>query len=136
MDEKLFQELCNSRKEALVIKFIGDWLVVQKNKRNKRVNYDQGKSLSNNAPRDPGSSKIKGIFVSLKRISIDKKIVGPYHLDKTSKKWRFDKSGPTPEARHLAPRGDPRAKVESSFLEPHLAISGSSYKTGKTFNSH
>lgn len=52
----------------------------------KRVNYGQKHFLSNNAPRDPGSSKIKGLDVSLKGISVDSKTVGPNQLDTISKK--------------------------------------------------
>lgn len=55
----------------------GDWLLVQRKKYNKIVTYGQGKSLSNNAPRDLGSSKIKGIDVFLKTISVDSKTTKP-----------------------------------------------------------
>lgn len=36
-----------------IVAVCGDYLVVQRKKRNKRVSYGQGKSLSNNMPRDP-----------------------------------------------------------------------------------
>ncbi|KAI5386992.1 hypothetical protein KIW84_073223 [Lathyrus oleraceus] len=64
----------------------GDWLVVERKKRNKRVSYGQGKYLSNNEPRDSRSSKIKGIDVSLKGISVDSKTVRLKELDTVSKK--------------------------------------------------
>ncbi|KAI5442157.1 hypothetical protein KIW84_011284 [Lathyrus oleraceus] len=63
-----------------------DWLVVQKKKHNKRINYCQGKYLSYNVPRDPGSSKIKGIDVSLKGISVDSKTIEPNQLGAIFKK--------------------------------------------------
>lgn len=82
-----------------------------------------------------GSSKINGIDVSLKGISVDSKTTGPTQLNAVSKKWKFDKSGSTPDARQPARRANSRVKDKSSILKLHLAISVSLHKTGPTFNS-
>lgn len=66
--------------------FHGDCMVVLRKKRNKRFSYGQWKSLSNNAPKDPGSYKIKGTSVSLKEKGVDRKNVGPNQLDLVFKK--------------------------------------------------
>lgn len=89
-------------------------------------------SLSNNVPRDPGSSKIKGIS----RISADSKTTGPNQLDAVSNKWWFDKSEHTPDARQPTCRWDPQSKLKSSILKPHLAISEILHKIELNFNSY
>lgn len=51
-----------------------------------RVNYGQGKSLSNNAPTYMGIAKIKGIDVSIKGISGDNKTSRTNQLNVVSNK--------------------------------------------------
>ncbi|PNX92853.1 hypothetical protein L195_g015996 [Trifolium pratense] len=91
----------------------GEWLVVQRKKKNNKGKTGQTSSLATNLPKHVGNKKGKEQTSSLKGASDNKSQgVGPSHTNTNPKKRRIDKSGNLEN--HLSITRGPQAKEKSS----------------------